>query len=142
MAGGRPPVPHDKRQEIVDKVCEYVMDMPLVQACDKAGVGKSTFFSWIVEDEGFSDQYARARKAISYNIDQEIDSITAAIENEEMKPDAARVILDAKKWLAGKRNPKVYGNNSDITSGGKAIKAPTIVVASEEDKETLEGITV
>jgi hypothetical protein len=65
---------------------------------------------WAIRDEQFGSQYARAREhradARSDRIDDVIDDVKAG----SLDPQAARVIIDAEKWQAGKENHKRYGD--------------------------------
>lgn len=105
--------PEDKTR-IVKEICEHALTMPVLHACDKAGIAQSTFFAWIAVDEELSNEYARARKAISYTVEHKLETIIASVEGETIKPDAARVMIDAEKWLAGKRNAPVYGDSKNL----------------------------
>lgn len=136
-----PATPDARRAELIAIVCEEVVEHGIMKACEIAGVSSTSFFKWIGEKAEWAENYTRAREAVSYTVEPKIETILERMEGDGgIKPDAARVMIDAEKWLAGKRNAKVYGVKSDITSGGEAIKAATIVVASEKDKGLLEKI--
>lgn len=97
----------------------------------------STIFKWFREKEGFSEQYDKAT-AERTETQQEIilELGDKAIEHaEEVDPKAAGAVVNAYKlkadnlkWSMSKMKPKKYGDKVDVTSGGEAIKANTIVI--------------
>jgi hypothetical protein len=71
---------------------------------------KDTVFQWLMDDAEFSDQYARARERRADARAERIDDLCDDVKAGTLKPDAARVIIDAEKWQAGKENSKRYGD--------------------------------
>jgi hypothetical protein len=75
---------------------------------------------WLADDQDGKrrEQYARARDAQSDVIADEI----LMIADTEEDAQKARVRIDARKWLAGKMKPKVYGDKQTVEhSGGLSI---------------------
>jgi hypothetical protein len=103
---------------------------------------KSTVFRWLAADEMFRDQYARAREAQADAIFDEILDI-ADEEHTTVKrdPDGGevevtydstavqrnRLRIDARKWMAGKLRPKVYGEKVDVAHGSDPDKPVKLV---------------
>lgn len=125
---------------IVKEVCDYVIDMPIVEACEKAGITYNTFYKWVALDEELSEEYARARKAISYTVEHKLETIIAAVEGDQLKPDAARVMIDAEKWLAGKRNAPVYGDSKNLKHTDGEGKPLAVVVATDREKKLVDSL--
>lgn len=71
---------------------------------------RQTVYKWLLHDAGFSDNYTRAREA---QADYFADEITD-ISDTEPDPNRARVRIDARKWVAGKMKPKVYGDRLQL----------------------------
>jgi len=71
---------------------------------------KATVFRWLASIECFRDQYARARET---QADSYADDIVG-IADGDGDPNDKRVRIDARKWMAGKMRPKVYGDKLDI----------------------------
>ena len=81
-----------------------------------------TFYKWIDKDEEKLLQYARATELRADNIFEEILNISDATENDvildgEGNPitnhnviQRDRLRVDSRKWMAGKMNPKKYGD--------------------------------
>ena len=75
-----------------------------------------TILDWVAADEGFADQYTRARE-VGWNLRAE-----RAVEQAEVAEDAAkgRLAFDAERWYLGKMMPKVYGDRQVIAGDPEA----------------------
>lgn len=90
--------------------------------CDQEGMPERiTVFRWLRERESFCDQYARAKRE---SADAMADDIQAIADDERLDHNSRRVRVDARKWLASKLKPKVYGDKIEL--GGDS-GAPIIV---------------
>lgn len=65
------------------------------------------------ETAWFAEQYARARETQADALFNDILDIVDQAED----PQIARLRMDARKWMAGKLRPKVYGDKVEL--GGK-----------------------
>jgi hypothetical protein len=86
------------------------------------------------------DDYTRARELRSDRIFEDILAIADKANNDTYKDadgvervnrevvDRAKIQIDARKWMLGKMQPKKYGDKMDITSDGKTLPAPVIVL--------------
>ena len=125
--------------EIADKVCDGIAEGKSLRAMlreDETLPASSTLFRWLSQDKVFSEQYARAREAQADVLFDEVLSIAdeevtmvkkskhGASSDEEAEievvfdPTAVarnRLRVDARKWMAGKLRPKVYGDKVDLT---------------------------
>jgi hypothetical protein len=120
MASGSKPVRYSDK--VFASICEEIAQgrslRSICTAKDMPSVG--TVMRWLAEDEGgeLREQYARARDAQSDVIADEI----LMIADTEDDPQKARVRIDARKWLAGKMKPKVYGDKQTVEhQGGVSI---------------------
>lgn len=100
--------PSDFTQEMADHICERLSEGESLRSiCRDAGFpDKATVFRWLIANKEFRDQYARARETQADAIADEILNIADEAEDAAK----ARVQIDARKWLAGKLRPKVYGD--------------------------------
>lgn len=93
-----------------------------------------TVYRRLAVDETFSQRYVRAREVQADTIFDEILTIADDARNDWMErrgqEDAgwiangehiqrARLRIDARKWMAGKLRPKVYGDKLDIDHSNK-----------------------
>ena len=120
-------------QETRDQVCDYIASgLSLRQIAELPNMPKpSLVCKWLTQEPEFVEQYARAREQQAELLANEIVSI--ADEQPDCEPslyNAAiqrnRLRVDARKWIACKLKPKVYGDRiSQEHSGpeGGPIKA-------------------
>jgi hypothetical protein len=91
-------------------------------ACLANGVKASALVMRVVrgQDPAFSEQYARAREAQAIVDAERIDEAAAeleagarsgAITSEQV--NAWRASIDARKWAAARKHPKVYGDRTE-----------------------------
>jgi hypothetical protein len=129
--------PSDYSQGVADLICERLGNGESLRAiCEEDGLpDKATVFRWLARHEEFRDQYARARETQADSLFDEILSIADDghndwmlrkhgdderwVENgESLRRSALRV--DARKWMAGKLQPKKYGEKvtQEVTGEG------------------------
>lgn len=116
--------PSKYTDEIAAMICERIAQgETLVAICrgDDAP-SYSTVLKWRAERQEFSEMYARARED---SADWDADEIKAIADDPELDPNDKRVRIDARKWLAGKKNAKHYGDRvqQEITgaNGGPVV---------------------
>jgi len=96
----------------VQTICDLVArKQTLNQICQLPGMpNHETLRQWFAEEPELAANYACAREMRADARADRIDEITAMIINGELDPQAAKVVIDAEKWLAGKEQPKKYGD--------------------------------
>ena len=102
-------------QETADSIVELLQTMPLKEICCREGMPhRVTVNRWMDENPEFASQCARAR---ALQVDALVDDM-ADIEDRvltgEIKPDAARVVLDSQRWRAIKVAPQKYGDTKQV----------------------------
>lgn len=116
--------PSEFTQQVADAICERIADGESLRAIclDDDMPGKATVFRWLAADKAFQDQYARARETQADTLFDEILSISDDGTNDSYKDEdgnprtdhdviaRSRLRVDARKWMAGKLRPKVYGD--------------------------------
>ena len=88
---------------------------------DKAMPAISTVMGWLFNGkyEDFSEQYTRARQAqAELRADEIIDIADGAEHGASEAVQAARLRVDARKWVAAKLLPKKYGDKLQHTGEG------------------------
>jgi hypothetical protein len=108
-------------QETADSICEQIADgRSLRSICADAGMpDKATVFRWLAAHETFRDQYARARESQADSLFDDILEIADTAEDAQL----ARLRVDARKWMAGKLKPKVYGDKIGLDHSGSITVA-------------------
>ena len=116
MPAGRP---SSFTQEIADTMCDGIAEgRSLASLCRELNVGYSTVITWLRENEAFRANYVRAREDQADADADAVGDIAARVLSGEIDPQAARVAIDALKWAAGKRKPKVYGDKQAVEHSG------------------------
>jgi hypothetical protein len=126
MSAGRPT---KYTEEIAARICEAVATSTngLEKICDSNPdfPHKSTVRRWIVEVETFRDLYARAKEQQADVLADEIIDIADQVAEDKLltheKVGAAKLRVDSRKWVASKLKPKVYGDKTDLTTGGESM---------------------
>lgn len=133
--------PSEFKQEVADAINERIADGESLRAIcqNEAMPAKSTVFKWLSQNQGFADQYARAREEQAETLAAEIVEIAdeectmvrsakhPSVNGEDDDGDLEvvfdatavarnRLRVDARKWVAAKLKPKVYGDK--IEHGG------------------------
>jgi hypothetical protein len=139
-------------QELFDTICERIADGESLRSIcrDEDMPAASTVIRWIAADETLRERYARSREAQADAIFDEILEIADDARNDWMdgkEGSAADVLnseniqrsrlrIDARKWMAGKLRPKVYGDKLDLTHGnpdGTPIQFQTIIETKPQE---------
>lgn len=71
-----------------------------------------TFYKRLRSDDSFIQRYAHAREVQADMIFEEILGIADEATGETVQQ--ARLRIDARKWIAGKLRPKVYGDKVTV----------------------------
>lgn len=136
MVDGRIGRPSAFTPEVADQICERLADgESLKSICSSDGMPhRATVFRWLGAHAEFRDQYARAREAQADALfDEILDIANTPITGEKTKVDKdgnviemtkadmidhRRLQIDARKWIAAKLRPKVYGDKLDVDVTG------------------------
>jgi hypothetical protein len=123
MPAGRP---SEYNFELCAEICEHVASgMSIRKALEQSNQYPTweTFRKWRRDNEELMALYTWARQDKSESVEFQYDNTIAKLENGEIDPMTARVILDALKWKMAKYYPKMFGDKTavDLTSGGDKI---------------------
>lgn len=131
-------------QEVFDRICERIADGESLRAicADEDMPNASTVCRWLAADDGgdLCKQYARSREAQADAIFDEILDIADNAANDWMERNGeddvgyrvngehiqrSRLRIDARRWMAGKLKPKVYGDKLDLTNSDNSMSSMT-----------------
>jgi hypothetical protein len=153
--------PSDYTLETATIICNRLADGESLRAIcvDDDMPNKSTVFRWLIVNDIFRDQYARAREAQAEHLVDEILEISDDGTNDWMERRTAslrrapgvdsgwvlngehvqrsRLRIDARKWFASKVAPKKYGEKIETTlQGGDKPVAVSISWAATPGEAT------
>lgn len=134
-------------QAMGDAICERLSDGESLRSiCDGEDMpNKATVFRWLAANEAFRDQYAVAREAQADAMFDDMLDIADDGRNDWMakRNDAGEIIswqengealrrsalrIDARKWMAGKLQPKKYGDKVQLDHSGELKLTPIIEI--------------
>ncbi len=117
-------------QKLFDEICGRLAEGESLRSICRSDDMPSTtsVMKWLAKDGALVQQYARARDAQADALFDEIleiaddgrnDWVSSQEDGDRYNGDhvqRSRLRVDARKWMAGKLRPKVYGDKID-TSG-------------------------
>ena len=94
--------------KIADEICGRLAEgESLIDIVRSDGMPSySTVLKWRADNEAFSEMYTRAREDSAH---YDADEMKVIADNPDIPPDQKRIMIDVRKWAAGKRNAKHYG---------------------------------
>jgi hypothetical protein len=109
----------------------------LTSWCKEHKLAISAVFTWFEKNPAFQEAYARARlMQVDYLAEEILD-----ISDNLTIPDAhKRIMVDSRKWYAGKLNQQKYGDKQSIELTGKD-GAPLSMRLIEAQQRLLKDIT-
>lgn len=128
--------------QIADRICAELAEGRSLRSvcCDPDMPAQSSVFRWLADERyaAFREQYARAREAQADAIFDEILDIADDGSNDWMERrredgsvdevlnhehvQRSKLRIEARRWMAGKLRPKVYGDKIEHEhTGGIAI---------------------
>lgn len=141
--------PSKYSQQLADAICDLLVDgKSLRTICSTAKMpSRSTVIRWLADNETFRNQYARARELQADTLAEEIlDIADKAVLGERLKKDGKgkvlerqtgdmverpKLMIDARKWYAGKLQPKKYGERVALDHGVQDNLADKLRAARE-----------
>lgn len=108
--------PSSYTPEIGSILCERIATGESLRAvCREEGMPSYTsVMRWARDNDEFREHYIRAREDQAHSDADEITDVRNMVLAGLLDPGAAKVVIDAMKWSAGKRAPKVYGDRIAI----------------------------
>jgi hypothetical protein len=114
----------------------------VLRGCEDVGICREVFYTALREYKPLADSYARAREQ---EADKDADDVKSIADDDELAPDEKRVRIDARKWSAAVRRPKLYGPKLEVTEvadpltpAGKISQAKELIGRIDRLKSLLE----
>ncbi len=95
-------------------------------ACENNNITFQSWCNWRDRHSTVFDLYVKARQDKAEGLESEIDRIMLLLENKEIEPSGANVLIQTLKWKLAKFYPKMFGDKIDVTSGGEKIEQSPI----------------
>lgn len=107
--------------EICEQIAngEYIMD---VLNSDDNYPSWSTFRNWKRDNVELQTLYVNAQQDKTEPIIHNIKKVQQMALDGKIEASVANVVIQTDKWLASKFYPKMFGDKTDITSGGEKIQ--------------------
>lgn len=124
------------------RLTEYDYDL-CVEICNELAEGKNikrilnsksnypdwaTFRRWKNNHEELRTLYINSQHDKAIALENELDDLRDLLTSKEIDASTYNVLAQTIKWKMAKFYPKVFGDTTDITSGGEKIQsAPTSI---------------
>lgn len=99
------------------------------------GPSQTTWFKWQADDPTFADALTRARECCADTLAEECITIADGVQDagqfDSARVNAARLAVDARKWLASKLRPKSYADRLETVTSGSVTVTHTM---SDDDR--------
>ena len=70
-------------------------------------------YLWLREHKDFADSFELAKQERGHSLVENMVSVIKKLENNEIDPQSAKVIVDGIKWLSSKFVPQNYGTKTE-----------------------------
>ena len=124
--------------ELENEIILYISEgKSLTSWCKEHKTNIRTIYDWFDKNPAFDQAYARARLAqVDYLAEEILD-----ISDDLTIPDThKRIMVESRKWYAGKLNQQKYGDKQQIELTGKD-GAPLSIRLIEAQQRLLKDIT-
>ena len=95
---------------ILDKLSEGMITKDIAAA---AGVSRPILSAYLNRPE-HADAYRRARETRAANHAEKIEELAGMVEAGTIETNAARVSIDARKWIAARMDPGRWAENKGV----------------------------
>lgn len=125
----RPTIYND---DVCNAICEWLASGKSLRSyCKQNGnPAMQTVTRWIVENEAFRVQYAKAREAAGYAHADGVIEIVESVGRGDLDAASARVMMDGRKWGAERMAPKSHMVQSLMhheSPDGSMSPKPTVI---------------
>lgn len=97
-----------------------------------------TWCNWKRNNQELFDLYIKSIQDKADSVEEELENIYDGLKNKTYDPSTANVLIQTLKWKASKYYPKMFGDKTDITSGGEKIQNAPIIGMRIIDEQTTD----
>jgi len=129
MPAGRP---SSFTSEISAEICRLLEEGDTIRdICSRDGFPSwGTVRTWLRTNDEFRTAYALSREVSAEALEQDILDVSKGATDKDTAA-VARVRIEAMKWVASKRAPRVYGDKLDLNHGGHVSLTTTLDALAE-----------
>ena len=109
------------------------------QWCKDNSVNQAHVYATIERDPDFERLYERAREFQAETFADRIADIAEQALRGDVDPQAARVAIDAQKWIVSKLLPKKYGDRTQVDVN--VNKKMTLIEYATAHQEKMKNVT-
>ena len=132
--------PSEYNIKICNEICERIVlgehIKPILDSDDKFPTFP-TWCKWKREHDELFNMYTRSIQDKAEMLIFEINQTMQDVRTGTLDASQGRLIIDTYKWMASKFYPKMFGDRTDITSGGEKIQTTPqevkITIVKSED---------
>lgn len=121
--------PSDYSFELCIEVCDRIADgenIKTILNSDDRFPSFPTWCKWKRENTELLNLYVNSIQDKGESVDSKIDEIWEGCRTGLYDASTANVLIQTLKWKASKYYPKMFGDKTDITSGGEKIQNQSI----------------
>jgi len=108
-----------ERDNIFTTICESIEEgNSLRDSVIDAEISRTTFYKWRDESKEKMNQYAHATKCRQ---DKLFEDLLIIADDELVEHQRSRLMVDTRKWVLSKMNPKKYGDKLQTENLNKVI---------------------
>lgn len=113
----------------IDKVCEmFIEGLKWKDIADHFNMPVSTLHYKVSANPEYFARAKEAREISAESYADKAEQVLIMAESNGVEIQRARELAQHYRWMAGKRNPKKYGDRVDVTTDGEKINSPVFVV--------------
>jgi hypothetical protein len=125
---------------MAQRICDHIASGGYATDTQRFGLPHvSTINKWLGENEAFAAAYARARQARAETFAEQIVEIADTCDD----PQKGRLQVEARKWVASKLLPRVYGENQRVevqhTISETAARVLADLAQRQKERKRLEA---
>ena len=124
--------PTDYNEDIAKEIFKKISTGRSVhKICQEKGMpSRQTFYRWLGEHEDFRYNY---REALALREDYHFDEmleIADMVEDDNVKIQKAKLMIDTRKWVLSRMNPKKYGDKAGEYDADNVESKPKSIVVN------------
>lgn len=103
------------KPEFWDELFEQIANgMALMEFAQIHDLPYTTVREWVLKDEELSKRFAHARSLRADRNAARIEKLALEVENGGLDPQRAKVSIDARKWIAERMDPQLFGQKQSV----------------------------